>query len=216
MNYTWIVWMGYSIFLPAGIGLIRLRQIDPVFHPFLLCTWMAALNEVVSVTLQHHGMHTGINNNLYVLAEALLLVAVLQRMGAVMSPLVYRSVQVLIAIAWSLETVAAGELHLIHSGFRLFYAALLVILSIHLACRLVLAEKEPLARNAAYWLVTGFILYFTYKILVEIFWLYGLNASPEFLEKVYLIHAWVNMVCNIIYALAILWMPAKRTYSMPY
>lgn len=208
--------MGYSIVPAAILALLRMRRIDPDFYPFIICTWIATANEILSVVLQRHGLHTSVNNNVYVLLESVLIVAVLQKFGAFGRRYMYFVTLSGLSILWFTENIITGELHLIHSGFRLSYAILVVILSTQVACRLILSEKQVLLRSAEFCLVLAFILYYTYKILVEIFWLYGLNASPEFLDNVYFIHAWINLICNIIFLISIAWMPARRPYTMPY
>ena len=60
----------------------------------------------------------------------------------------------------------------------------------------------------------GFIIYFTYEILVEAFSLYGLNNSLEFQKNVYMILTYLNLFVNLLYALAILWIPRKRVHML--
>jgi hypothetical protein len=61
----------------------------------------------------------------------------------------------------------------------------------------------------------AFIIYFTFKILVEAFWLYGVNESVNFQAMVFDISSYINVFTNLIYALAVLWMPMKRVFTMP-
>jgi hypothetical protein len=52
--------------------------------------------------------------------------------------------------------------------------------------------------------------------MMEVFYLYGVNESHTFALKVYLIFNYINLFCNLIYALAALWMPTKMRFSLPY
>jgi hypothetical protein len=58
-------------------------------------------------------------------------------------------------------------------------------------------------------------LYFTFRILIRSFWLYGLRSSNEFLMRTFTIEIFINLICNLIIALAVLWMPRKLEYSRP-
>jgi hypothetical protein len=60
----------------------------------------------------------------------------------------------------------------------------------------------------------GFIAFFTCKILIEIFWVYGLNSSRDFRVEVYRIMTFINLTVNLIYAITLIWMPAKREYTL--
>ncbi len=47
------------------------------------------------------------------------------------------------------------------------------------------------------------------------FWLYGLRFSKEFLMNVTTILIYINLFTNLVFALAVLWMPAKHRFSLP-
>lgn len=81
--------------------------------------------------------------------------------------------------------------------------------------RIIITERKSLIRNPVFIICLAFIIYFTYKVLLEIFWLYGLNSSREFRVEVYNIFKYINLFANLIYALAILWIPRKREYMLP-
>ena len=80
--------------------------------------------------------------------------------------------------------------------------------------RLILDERSGLIKNSVFLITIGFIVFFTYKILIEIFWVYGLNASRDFRVEVYRIMTYINLAINLIYALAVLWIPKKREYTL--
>jgi len=72
MRFTLVDLFSFSISIAAIIGLIRYRKINPVYYPFLYCVWIAFLNEILGYFLIYSGRHNAINNNIYVLAEAML------------------------------------------------------------------------------------------------------------------------------------------------
>ena len=83
------------------------------------------------------------------------------------------------------------------------------MMSIHINNMLIVTYRKKLLKNPVFLICSGFIIYFTYKILIEAFWLYGLKAGKGFRINVYLLLTWINLIVNLIYALAMLWIPKK-------
>jgi hypothetical protein len=196
---------------------VRFSRIAPAFYPFLICIWLGCLNEIISIVLAYMGYFTMVNNNIYVLAESMLIVFQLVKWGALGK--FYRAgiwIMVLMLCIWLAENVFVFSLNGLSSYYRLFYSVVIVLLSIQVNNRLILTEKKLLIKNSMFLVCLGFIFYFTYKILAEIFWLYGLKASPGFRENVFSIMVWINFLVNLIYAFAVLWMPAKQRFTMQY
>jgi hypothetical protein len=118
----------------------------------------------------------------------------------------------LLVITWFFDYRTIQGLGSMNLNFRLFYSFLIVLMSIHVCNRLVFTFNGPLLKSPVFLICTSFILYFTYKILVEVFWIYGLNKAKNFRMDVYIIMAWINALANIIYLLAILCIPKKPRY----
>src|SRR5688572_2358422 len=88
MNYTLVVIFSFSIAIAAIIGLVRFKQISPVYYPFLFCIWLAFLNEILNYILARTIGNNIINNNIYALLEAILITWQFKKWG-----LFYRSNQ---------------------------------------------------------------------------------------------------------------------------
>jgi hypothetical protein len=217
MNYTWFLAFSFSVFIAAAIGWVRFKKIAPAFYPFIVCLSLGALNEILSTFLSYQGSSTMVNNNIYVLAESILLVTQLSRWHALGKYHQQAGIIIfLLLITWMAENILLFKLHGISSYFRLIYSAIVVLLSINVSNRLIATEKSNLLKHPVFLVCIGFIIYFTYKILVETFWLYGLGRSGSFRENVYSIMIWINLMVNLIYAFAVLWMPAKQRFTLQY
>lgn len=217
MAYTWFLLFSCSIFIAAIIGWVRFRRIAPAFRPFIYCIWIGSVNEILSMTLPLAGYKIDLNNNIYVLLESgLVLWQVRQWEGFGSWHRLFPVVLASFGMVWITENFLISSITYTGSYFRLYYSFIIVILAIQVNNSLIISEKGLLLRNATFLVCTGFIIYFTYKVLIEIFWLYGLNSSPGFLVNVYSILIWINLFANIIYSFAILWMPAKQRFIMPY
>jgi hypothetical protein len=116
---------------------------------------------------------------------------------------------------WLYENLVQGQIAAVSGFFRFTYSVVIVLLSITRINGVIATSRESMLVNPDFLLCAGFIIYFTYKIVVEAFWLYGLTASANFQLRVYDIMAYINLFINLLYAYAILWMPRKQLFTMP-
>lgn len=79
--------------------------------------------------------------------------------------------------------------------------------------RLIGSERKTLLKNSIFIISTIFVFYFTLKVIVEAFWVYGLNET-NFQTNVYHISVIVNVFANLLYTIAILWMPSKQRFTL--
>jgi hypothetical protein len=213
MSYTWFLIFSCSIFVGALIGLLRFRTIATAFYPFIFCLWIGALNEIISITLPRLGYTTAVNNNIYVLLEAGLLLWQLKNWGGFRGRHgLFSLIIIIFLITWSLEQFVFFTITYPQPYFRIGYSLVIVLLAVHVNNRVMLFEKNQLNKNAVFLICIGLVIYFTYKVLVEVFWLYGLHSSAFFRINVYSIWTWINLIVNCIYALAVVWIPKKQPY----
>lgn len=214
-----------SIIIAGIIAAIRFKKIGEAFYPFLILVWLASLNEILSCVLMLLDHGTMVNNNIYVLAEALLFTWLFKKLGLFNSrPSLFIILTVTLSITWIWENFFYGSINHLSSWFRIIYSFLIVLMSISILNELIISDiNKPLEQTGSYLfknpvllICIGSIGYFTFKVLVEVFWLYGLSAGREFRIHVFHILMYVNLTANLIYALAILWVPPKRPYMTIY
>jgi hypothetical protein len=206
-----------SIGIAAIIACWRFSVIHPVFRPFIFYVWLAFANEILSIILAKVIHTNAVNSNIYVLLESLLLVWQFRKWGLFERyKIIFSGLLAVLVLAWAFENFIFSSIFRFSSWFRIFYSFIIVLLSISLLNRLILREKGFLLKNPIAMICLTFIVYYTYKILVEIFWVYGLNENSIFRSKVYFILNYINLFSNLIYALAVLWMPTKHRFTMGY
>lgn len=214
MTHTTVVLFSSTILLPCIIGLIRLSNIERRFYPFIICLLVGAANEMISLTVSWLGYSTTLNNNIYVLIEALLILWQFKEWGLFQD---YKKTYVLLIFilitSWLFENSDLDDLSKMRMNFRLLYSFLIVLMSIHLNNKLVFTYKKNLMGSPVFLICCGFSFYFTYKILVEVFWEYGLTNSSNFRTNVYTILTWINGFVNILYAAALICIPTKPHYT---
>ena len=211
MNFILSQFFAYSILLAALIGLVRFKFINPVYYPFILLLWIGLVNEIISTVIISYGASNAINSNVYTLVEAILLLALFRNWGLFdRQPKMFTWFLLLFIATWIADNFFISSITRFTSYFRILYSFTIVILSINKINRIMTDEKPWVERRAELLLVIGFIFFFTYQTLVEIFWVYGLNASRVFRLQVYRIMIYMNLSVNLIYAIGLLWIPRKR------
>jgi hypothetical protein len=206
-----------SIGIGAIAGCIRLRKIDTAFLPYLIWLWVGFINEISSIMLMKAGYGNIISYNLFSLFEAVVLTIQFKSWGLFRKKSVsYSVLQLFFAVSWCTETALRKNLSEVNSYFIICYSAIVVLLSINMLNKIMFEEPSALIRNPIFLICMGLIIYFTYAILVEAFWLYGLNKSTQFRISIYEILAYINLFTNIVFAIATIWIPLKRQYILRY
>ncbi len=217
MNYDLLFILSFSVLIAAAIALIKFSNIKKSYYPFIYVIWLASFNEVLSYFLIQNGKFNVLNSNIYCLLESLLLLWFFRNIGNFKK---YKNLPYLLGtifiIAWVIENFFINSIDKDYtSWFILIYSFPVVLMSIN-AINLLLFKEKELLTNPLFLICIGFIVFFTYRIVVEVFWMYGLLASSNFAVRVYHILSFVNLLSNLIYALAILWMKKKHAFTLQF
>lgn len=215
MNYSLIVLFSFSILIGSIIGWCRFRVINPIFFPFLYLVWLGLFNEIISLIITQHQYSNAVNNNIFNLLEAVCIAWLFKKWGLfTRATTPYLVIQTLFILSWVTENFFIATLHSFDSYFIILHDFVIVFMSISMLNKLIISERGKLLMNPMFLICMSFIIYFTYSVLVDTFWMYGLDASRSFRLRVYDILAFINLFANLIYALAILWMPTKPRYTL--
>jgi hypothetical protein len=216
MTYTTALICTLSIVIAAVIGVVRFKKINPAYYPFLILVWVAFLNEVIGFLLSRTIRSNTVNNNIYVLIESLLILWQFQKWHVFdRSMPLFRILLVVFPLAWVVNIFIISGINSTAIYFRIFYSFVIVLISINTINGLIILERRNILKNPVFLINIGFILYFTLKLLVQTILIYGSGVSSEFRMNVIITHVYVNLFANLIYGLAVLWMPSKQRFSMP-
>lgn len=217
MTYTIAAIFSYSVAFPAIIGLVRFKKINSVYYPFLYCMWLALANEIISSFVITGGHSNAINDNIYGLCEALLFTWQFKNWGLFRrSKHLFTGIVIIFIIFWAVECFLINGIVYNISYFSIFYSFAIVLMSINVLNTQLLNEKKNVLKNSIFILCITFIIYYVNRVIVGMFWLYGLNSSRSFLIDITSILIYINLLSNLLYALAVLWMPTRHRYSLPF
>ena len=202
----------YSIIIAGVLSIIKFKKINKAFRPFIFCLWIGCINDALSAVLIPHHYQTSLNNNIYVLIEAVLLILLFKNFEVFSrSKYLLHTILISLLLVWIMENFIFSEIFKPDIYFRIFYSLTIVFMSINCINDLIINNRKS---KAVLVLCIAFIFYFTYKVFVFTFWISGLSNS--FLSALVSIMMYVNLLTNLIYALAVLWMPKKLEFSLRY
>ena len=214
-SFAFILVASYSIIVANIIGLIRLPVIHHSYQPFLLIILLSLINEVVSHLLIYYRKSNAISNNLIGPLDAMLWLWQFRRWNVV-KHLMHATTIVMLLCLWVTENMFLDKLNTFSSFYAIAFSYVMVIFSIMQVARQINEQQENLLSNAKFLIGCGSILFFTYRILVESFYLQDAQSSSSFLSNVFSILALINLIVNLLFAMAALWIPVRQKFSLPY
>ena len=218
MSFYYVaVILGYSIVIPATIGLIRLPVINRMYQPFIIYCVLDLLNHTLSAVLIERYHSNTINSNIFVLIEVVLFLFLFRNWGAFEKRIIaFYILLFLLSGVWIFDNLIWHKLNTVNSLFRIVYSFLLVFLSIGQMNKLISTERKNLFYNASFMICTGVVIYYTYKAIVEVFFLIQLKGSASFYSNIFKILQFANAFMILIFAWAILWIPKRPKFISPH
>ena len=211
MIYWISVYMSFTVCIAALIAAFRFSKIEQTYLPFILCIWIAGLNEIISFIVAQNGYSNIANNNIYILLEGMLILWQFKKWQMLEQP-VFIVIAALLSGTWLYEIHSWQTLQSLHYYYRLFYAAVVVVCSISFINRIIISHINKMVTNPGFIICTGYILYFTLKMVCDAWWLYNPESSTEFLTAVFFSMTGSNFITNLLFILAIIWIPRKPDY----
>ena len=212
---SWIGISEVSISIPAIAGLIRYWNIDRKYQPFIWIIWLGFINEIVSYLITRANITNSVNSNVYGCCEMVLMLIFFKRFSLFdNAKYLFWGLMSLFGALWIVENLVVYSLYRFSSFYFMATFFTYVLMSISLINRMIVSNERSFGRSAIFMILIGFIVFNTYGLLVEIFWLYGLQASRQFVKDVYGILVFVNLAVNLLYTVAIIWIPRKPEFTL--
>lgn len=212
---TVLIILNFSLVIPAIMLLFKIGYSMKKFWPFIVYIIAGLCNDIVSYVLIMKTQTNMITANIYIFIEFCL---ILFQVALWKKQPVWHYLLIVITgiFVWVLDNVYLNSLTDNNSIFRMFYSITIVLLSLDLFNRNIIYARGPLSSNPVFLICTGFILYYGCKAFLESFNIFHVGLSDLFFMRLFLILSVVNFVANLIYAYAILCIPRKQEFTMPY
>ena len=205
------------IVIPAIVGIIRFKKVNKIYYPVILLLCLGVVNECVSRYCAYRFRTNAINLNIFSLIDSLLVVYQFHKWKLFGNgKKIIAFLAGLLIVSWAADNIFFESIRDSDSYFNIFYSFLIVMISIALLNRLLTFTNTSLFKNAEFIICITFIILYTYGTLTEISWKFSAGFSDTFKFGIQAIYIWVNLLCNILFAYAILCMHRKQRYSVPY
>lgn len=209
--------LSQSILLPLIAGLIRFRRIGWSYQPFLGLLLFGTIIEVITyIQIQNrHNMSNAILSNIFALAEWCLIAWQFHVWGFLkQKKTLFYALLIISSLPWVIENIFLKKINDFSPYFRFYYYFLIVLLSVNKINFMITHDNRNLFRNPRFLICIGFIIYFIYKILYE--WAYQVSVfgTSEIMSTIITGMAYINVLTNIIYAIAFLLIPAPRKFTL--
>lgn len=214
MNLTEV--FSVSILIPAIIGMIRFKKIDSAYTPFLYLLWIGLINESVGFFTARTMGSNALNGNIYLLLEGLLILYQFRRWGLFSkSKTLYHLTFYALIFFWTVEALMVRDAKKEYvSYYLIFYSFAVALFSINQLNRLIASEARDFLKHPVFIISVGFIVFFSYAAFVELVYLFGQNLSIAFQTNVQNIVSFINLFVNLLYAVAVLWIPRRYGFSL--
>lgn len=205
-----------SILFPAVAGILRFKNADPLFQPFLYYIFISLFNELwVGLYLNHlsRDIRT-LNWQIFNLVEWILLLVQFYYWGRLKR---YRYLFITILIvsitAWIFENFIYSSIYAYNPVFLISYSFVLVLLSINTINSTFARHNQLLIKNGLFIICVGIIIFFIYTIIVFLFLALKTRYDNELMQKIFNIRVYINALSNIIYAIGIYYIPVSRFHD---
>jgi hypothetical protein len=212
MNNLGAYLVSQIVMIPLVIGLIRFNRTVSSYQPFLLLLALAFISESISfICIEILGTSNAIPFNLYGLAECMVVLYQFYVWGSLKRKrLLYIFLVVGLTMAWITENLLLAKIEDFSPVFRVTYAFIAVLLSINEINFLIVQDNKNLLRNPRFLICLGFIIIFIYQIIYEASFFVGSDTVMTL--RIVFMFNYINAFVNLIYAIAVLFIPVKSAY----
>jgi hypothetical protein len=205
-----------SIVFSVIIGIVRWRIIDVTYYPFIYNIVVVLLVEIINGT-HAYSVATVELLNIFSIIDFCLFAWLFHNWGLFNRNKKWFLVTIVAAIAvWLYITFFATGFSKINNPFLLIYSAALIIFSVTTFNKIVVQERKNIFTNAKFWICIGIIIFYSFFIVTRATDMSAglfLTISQPFLRSLQKINNYSNVLVNLLYAVAVIWIPKKKNIT---
>lgn len=220
MNDTVRFVLSLSIVFAVLIGIVRFRKVDQSYYPFLYRIFIVLVVEILARIMLTNGAPGKFSAvlNIFSIIDFCLFTWLFHNWQ-----LFNRNRSIFLAIlgagivAWGLITFVVNNIYTPNFYWRILYSFVLIAFSVNTFNKAVVTDRGNIFRNPKFWICLGVIIFFTFFILVCVVNLSLFRQiSKSFRGNLQEINVYSNILANLLYAFAIIWIPRKQNFTMPF
>ena len=210
--------LSLSIGLAVIIGIVRFRRIASSYYPFIFNCIAALAVEILNriLTLTGHPDAFILVQNIFSYVDFYLFLWLFHNWGLFnRKKSIFLTIAGVCFILWLLEGILLTGFIKHNLYFFTLYAFALIFFSVSTFNKAVVHERISIFKNPKFWICIGIIIFYSFFILVVVMSisLFKYNVSKEFRRGVWAIGVYSNLLVNILYAVAVIWVPRKKSFT---
>jgi hypothetical protein len=204
--------------LAVIIGIVRFRRIDSSYYPFIYNVIVALVVEILNrrLTVTGHPVAFILVLNIFSYIDFFLFLWLFHNWG-----LFNRKKSTFITIAgvffiiWLLESILVTGFVKHNLYFFMLYAFALIFFSVNTFNKAVVHERSSIFKNPKFWICLGIIIFYSFFIVTVTtgLSLFMKNVSVQFRRDLQAISVYSNLLVNLLYAVAVIWIPRKKNFT---
>lgn len=213
--------LSLSIIFAVIGGIVRFKKIDKSYYPLIYNVCLVLLVEVLVFVLMQNGYFKTFTAvlNVFSILDCCLFAWLFHNWGLFNRRRgVFIALQGFFLIAWVILTFVISNITLPNFYFCILYSFALIFFSVNTFNKVVVHERGNIFRNPKFLVCLGIITFYTFFVLVCVTNLSVVRQSVTRLFRANLqeINVYSNLLVNILYAVAILWIPRKQNFTTPF
>jgi len=209
--------LSLSIAPAALFGIIRYRKIDKAYYPFVYNVVLALVLEVTLRIFTLEGLPSAYiaAQTIYGFLDFYLFLWLFHNWGLLNYKRAnYITVIVIFFVLWVVTTFFVMGITRPNFYFRSVYGLALVFLGITAFGKVIIQEPKNIFTNAKFWICLGVIVFYTFFSIISItqISILKIRVSMQFQNYLQSIVVYCNLLANLFYGVAILWIPQKKNF----
>lgn len=204
----------YTIVFSVFIALLKIRRVERSYLPVIIFLCYGLLNEIVSDFSIYYFQNNAPNSNVYVLVSSLIVLYQLD-IWSIKKPskIITNLTLSILVLSWLIENIFIYSIWRFNTLNNVLFYFVIIIFSIKVLAQDLFAQLPAKSAKVIFTLSVIFLLQYTVSLIVEVFWIYGINSSSLFITRIYWFISYMSLVVNLMYIIAVLWIPEKRELS---
>jgi len=208
--------LSMSIVFPLILGIVRWKVIDTAYYPFIYNLLAVLLVEII-IKLLNHSTNVIKSVNIFSLVDFCLFAWLFHNWGLFNgNRKIFLLIIAGISVVWAYTSFFVTGFQHMNNLYLLIYSAALIFFSVTTFNKIVVHQRINIFTNARFWICIGIIIFYSFFILTRATDLStGVlkHVSKSFKDNLQLINTYSNLLVNLLYAVAVIWIPRKKNIT---
>ncbi len=205
--------LSLSISLTVIIGVVRFKNIDKAYYPFIYLSFVSLIVELLSTyfSKQRNYEIVTVVINIFDFIEFFLLTWLYHNWGLFnFDKKIFILISSSIFLSWVVLTFFVEGIKSPSLYFTAIYCTTLLIFTVTVFNKFVIPDRKELHKNPMFWIVCGNIIFFLFYLLIQSANISLFNETKDLRKNLYRIVIYTNFIVNLMYAVGAICIPKKK------